>query len=266
MKIMTCNVRTSYAEDGDNSWNNRKPIVVDVLRLHAPDVVCFQEMSRAQFLDVQSAFPGFDSYGTTDRPLLRNPVNAIFYDKCCFERISGSGYWLSETPHVPGTSSWESRCIRVANWVILLEKQSQKELRIINTHLDHVSQLARENQGRVIIGESQAFPDDYPQVLTGDMNCDVRNSAIQGFKDAGWTDTYELVRGVADPGPTYHAFLGEMNEAKTGKMDWIFCRGGIEAKDAEIITDRKAGRYPSDHYFVSAELDFTNEVEQPQKE
>ncbi len=41
-----------------------------------------------------------------------------------------------------------------------------------------------------------------------------------------------------------------------GKIDWIFARGGLLPLDSTIVTTHEAGRYPSDHYFVSADVTF----------
>ena len=84
------------------------------------------------------------------------------------------------------------------------------------------------------------------------MNCDFKNPAIGTLKAGGWIDTYDHVHGTEDPGLTYHGFLGPDQEAFIGKMDWIFMRGKVKAIDAQVITDSINGKFPSDHYFVSA--------------
>jgi endonuclease/exonuclease/phosphatase family metal-dependent hydrolase len=37
-------------------------------------------------------------------------------------------------------------------------------------------------------------------------------------------------------------------------MDWIFLKGRARVLDAQIIKDSHNGRFPSDHYFVSAQI------------
>ena len=148
--------------------------------------------------------------------------------------------------------------------VRLLDVESGVEFRVVNTHLDNGPQLARENQARIINENAAAYPDDYPQILTGDMNCDRRSEAIASYKAAGWQDTYEAVHGPGEPGNTVHWFLGPDHMRRTesfdwwpddqGKVDWIFTRGDVKVTDAGIVRDHENGRYPSDHYFVSAEL------------
>ena len=255
MKVLTCNIRTSRGEDGSNSWRYRKEICRDVIRKQQADVICFQEMTPEQFEYLRSSFSEFGAYWILDGPEDGEPVNTIFYRQHYFSLKSSGGYWLSETPHVSGSKSWQSDCIRLASWICLVEKGSRGEIRITNTHLDHVSQEARENQARLISEDTSAFDDEFPQILTGDMNAHRTNRAIQTLFESGWSDTYETLNGAEDPGPTAHRFAGPDNQKKDkGRIDWIFCRGNMEVLAAGIIKDSEDGRYPSDHYFVSAEV------------
>ncbi len=260
MRILSCNIRCYGGDDGENDWEHRKEICIDVIRAQAPHIVCFQELWIQQWHDIEPAFPDFAFFGMVDTVLGRHPMNGILYHKATFSPVSAGGYWLSKTPHVTGSSSWDSACIRLANWMRLEERASGKEFRLVNTHLDHVSQKARENQARLINEDTVAYPDDYPQILTGDMNCDTTNAAIRAFKDAGWQDTYAAVHQVDDPGHTYHAFMGPAFKSRIGKMDWVFARGALDILDAAVIRDAREGqqagekRFPSDHYFVTADV------------
>lgn len=254
MKILTCNIRCFGAKDGANNWVCRRDLCATVIRSQSPDIICFQEMWGEQFADLSRALPAYRSYGLLDEPLCDRPSNGIFYRADLFTPLSASGYWLSETPHVAGSRSWDSDCVRLANWIRLRHQATGADFRVVNTHLDHIGQLARERQAKMIVEDAGAYPDGYPQILTGDMNCDARNPAISLFKANGWIDTYGARHGTENPGHTYHAFLGAQYQSKVGKMDWIFVRGGIRTLDAAIITDSADGRFPSDHYFVSATI------------
>ena len=48
---------------------------------------------------------------------------------------------------------------------------------------------------------------------------------------------------------------GPDHSSEVGKMDWILARGHVRARAAEIITTERDGRFPSDHYFVSAQVE-----------
>ncbi|HEY9076779.1 MAG TPA: endonuclease/exonuclease/phosphatase family protein [Anaerolineaceae bacterium] len=254
MKIMCCNVRYSAARDGENHWFFRYPILLDVFGEHDPDIICFQEMSRWQYSTIRDGLKIFSAFGMVDEPQGFHPVNAIFYRTNLFKQVSAGGYWLSETPHIPGTKSWNSACVRLCNWVRLIDQSSGKELRIVNTHLDHISQEARVNQARLINQDAAAYASAYPQILTGDMNCNIENPAIQSFLQAGWNDTYETFHKKVFAGNSFHGFRGEYYSKEEGKIDFIFHRGNIRVDSAEIITESRNGRFPSDHYFVSVDI------------
>jgi endonuclease/exonuclease/phosphatase family metal-dependent hydrolase len=254
MRVLTCNIRTSHAEDGPNGWAFRRDVCADVIRSRRPDVICFQEMSREQHEDLTARLDGYASLGTNDKPGGADPVDSICYRSEAFAVRSVGAYWLSRTPQVTGSKSWASRAVRLATWVVLYERGAQSEWRIVNTHLDHISQRARVGQARVIARDCAAWPDGYRQVLTGDLNCDTRNRAIAVLRAAGFRDTYEAVHGTADPGHTFHRFDGPGHHGRIGKMDWIFARGPVRIAGAEVIRDRVGDRYPSDHYFVGADL------------
>jgi endonuclease/exonuclease/phosphatase family metal-dependent hydrolase len=252
MKVLSCNIRCFGGNDGDNGWPHRKDLCAQVIRSRDPDIICFQEMWGQQYEDLAAAFPEYSAQGMVDEPVGRHPQNCIFYRLQAFKRISAGGYWLSRTPHVPGSKSWDSDCVRLANWLRLADCATGAEFRVINTHLDHVSQLARENQARLIVEDASAYPAVYPQILTGDMNADYRNPALGIFKQGDWTDTYAAIHGTENPGDTYHGFLGPHHVPESGKIDWILTRGAVSVTGAEVIMDSLNGRYPSDHYFVAA--------------
>lgn len=254
MRILSCNVRYSGAKDGDNIWANRKQLCIDVIRTQNPDIVCCQEVEADQLSDLNEGLPGFEWSGMVDDPHALSPVNAIFYRRDQFRRISTGGYWLSETPHICGSRSWKSDCVRLCNWMRLADVTSGKDFRVVNTHLDHVSQPAREQQARLINEDAASYPGDYPQILTGDMNSNAANPVLLSYVGVGWKDTYTAVHGAANPGNTIHRFLGPAYTGNNGKIDWILVRGDVRTRDAAIIRTSANGRYPSDHYFISADI------------
>jgi endonuclease/exonuclease/phosphatase family metal-dependent hydrolase len=262
VKILCCNVRKDAPEDeqAGNGWEARKELCAEVIRSRCADVICLQECANAQFRDLQDRLPEFDSFGLANPGSQFDPFNAILFARTRFEIISAGGFWLSETPHVAGSKSWDSASARFANWVHLTERGSGCEFRVWNSHLDHIGQTARQKQAGLIVEAAEALPDDLPQLLAGDFNANAANPAIEIMKAGGWLDTYAAVHGPDDPGFTFHAFLGpKLTAARppgriNGKIDFIFCRGPVTPLAAEIIRDTRDGRYPSDHYFVSAEV------------
>jgi endonuclease/exonuclease/phosphatase family metal-dependent hydrolase len=123
-------------------------------------------------------------------------------------------------------------------------------------HLDHVAQSAKEEQIKLVITESQQYKADFPQLLAGDFNADMKNNVIHIIKQCGWTDTYASLHGETEPGRTTHGFQGaKAKPGKSGRIDFIFSYGPVKAVSSEIVKDAVDGKYPSDHYFIYADIE-----------
>ena len=261
-KILSCNIRVDLPEDGKagNGWADRKALCAEVMRAQKADLICLQECQDVHLQDLKRRLPEFDSFALANPEAVFHPANAILFSRARYELISAGGFWLSEAPHVAGSKSWDSGRSRFANWVHLNERNSGKQFRVWNTHLDHIGHEAREKGASLIVQACAAFPKDFAQLLTGDMNAGVTHPAIKNFKAGGWLDTYTAVNGPEDPGFTFHGFKGAQSAGKTTtgevrtKIDWVFCRGAVKPLAAAIVRDGRNDRYPSDHYFVSAEV------------
>ena len=261
-KILSCNIRVPLEEDdrAGNGWDARKDLCAEVIARCDGDIVCLQECHGRQLDDLKQRLKNYDSYGIAKPEPEFFPTNAILYDRSRYELISAGGMWLSETPHIAGSMSWDSARPRLANWIHLRDRASGQEMRVWNTHLDHIGQEARREQARVLLEAVAALePTNVMQIIVGDMNATASHPAIQSITKAGFVDTYGAVHGPEDPGFTAHGFRGIKRPIKgdkvPGKIDWIFTRPGVNALSAEIIRDSRDGRYPSDHFFVTAEIE-----------
>ena len=254
-KILSCNVRVDVPQDAKtgDSWAERKDFCADVIHAQKADLIGLQEAQAAHLSHLKSRMPEYDSYALSHSVTDFHPIDAILFLRTRYELISAGGFWLSETPHVAGSTGWDTANPRLANWVHLKERGSGKEFRYWNTHLDHKGQQAREHGSALIVQAAAVLPKDFPQILSGDMNAAPNNQAIKNYMDAGWIDTYVAVNGPKDTGPTAHGFKGPKTESKN-KIDWIFCRGLVKPLTSAILRDSRNGHYPSDHYFLSAEV------------
>lgn len=283
--MMTANLRGVLLDDGEDSWRFRKSICLEVLKKHASDLIGFQEMQEPQRECFREEFPEYELIGVLDcvggferqeiapvpessSTVVRtlsggHPMNSVMIRRDRFEVMSIQSFALSELPLRNGSISADGWCPRYAVVLTLRERGSGKYLVWINTHLDHKGELARKAQSVLINTYATQFGPRWPLVLTGDMNCDRGSAAIQNFFTAGWIDTFVEASGVEEPGHTFHRFLGYAyarvpdRENWSGKMDWIFRRGPLRTLNSRIVDDAgPTGRFPSDHFFIRAELDW----------
>lgn len=266
IKVLTCNIRVDLEEDAAKGlgWKDRREACLAVIKNQKADLIGFQEVLKGQFLDLKEnlkdyfAFgfdgPEMDAFKEGYHGIAKNP---ILFSKKRFELLAASAYWLSETPLKAGSLSWGSARARNAVFVRLLDKKTNKEIRLTNLHLDHVSNEAKEGQIKVVLEEAAQYQSDFPQILTGDFNVGMDSKVYRDVIAMGWKDSYVQVKGNETPEGTTHGFKGnDPHRKKSKKIDFIFLNGPLKAIDTNIIKDSFKGVLPSDHYFVSAVLEY----------
>ncbi len=256
IRIVTANVRQMFKDDykTGNGWEDRKELCRDVFLAQNADIFCLQE-NRTAISDYLMGFmPGFVLSNGVYRS--KQPINPIMYSSKRFDKIKEGGFWLSPTPDVED-SLFPGATRRVANWVLLKDKTTGKQLYIVNAHYTHDSEPIRLLQIDVTLNFTKTLQPGIPVVMTADYNCGIDSPTITKVKNAGWIDSYTAVHGPEEPGFTFHGFRGtKYGKPKAPKIDFIFYQPPLRPVAAEIIRDSRNGRYPSDHYYISAELVF----------
>jgi endonuclease/exonuclease/phosphatase family metal-dependent hydrolase len=269
--VMSFNVRYAAANDGENNWDKRKDLACDVVRQHEPDLVGLQEALRSQIDDLRTALPQYGEIGVArEDGKTTGEYSAILYRKDRFDVDESGTFWLSDTPEVPGSITWGNACTRVCTWARLLPKPSGKPFYMVNTHLDHISQLSREKGIALIMSRLSRRKHPDPVILTGDFNAGENNAVVRYLKgerrleivNNGMSqnplplvDTFRLLHKDASDVGTAHSFKG----GRTGnKIDYIFVQPGVEVLRAEILHDNKDNRYPSDHFPITAAIRFAS--------
>jgi endonuclease/exonuclease/phosphatase family metal-dependent hydrolase len=109
----------------------------------------------------------------------KGEYSAIFYKKDKFEVIKEKTLWLSETPEVPGSKSWDAAITRVVTFAVLKDKASGKSFIYANTHFDHIGKEARKNSASLIKIFLKGFitgatfektEKEIPVLVSGDFN------------------------------------------------------------------------------------------------
>ena len=250
LKVMTFNIRYGAANDGANSWQFRKDDVVKTIQSFKPDLLGLQEALQLQIDELLMQMPGYAYVGGgRDDGKREGEHSCIFYQKDRFNVDSAGTFWFSETPNIVASKSWGNNITRICTWVRLHDKFSGKDFYLFNVHLDHESQPSREKSAELLV--KKINEKTLPVILTGDFNCGDENTAIKTILSSGLIDTYRILNAKQPKEGTFNSFKGETSE---DKIDFIFITKDFLVKQSEIVRTSYDGKFPSDHFPVTAIL------------
>lgn len=253
LTVATFNLRNYTAKDGDNAWAMRLDQVAAMIRRTGASIVGTQEGYFEMLQHLEERLPEFRWVGQGRRGDRADEFCAIWYRHDRLEAEEVGHFWLSETPEVPGSSSWNSSLPRMCTWARLRAREGDRRmLHVYNTHLDHVSGEAREHGMRVIcriLGERRRV-EGLPAVLMGDFNAGEGSSVVRFLREeSGLVDAFSALERTTGEGigRTFHGFRGG---ADGDPIDYIFGTGDVAFGGTEVRREQVDGRYPSDHYPV----------------
>jgi endonuclease/exonuclease/phosphatase family metal-dependent hydrolase len=265
--IMSFNVRCGDADDGENRWEKRRGMVFDVIRDYRPDIVGLQEALRFQLDQIRAALPEYGELGVGRKDgKTEGEYSAILYRTDRFNVDESSTFWFSDTPNVPNSKNWGNKMTRICTWARLTDKKTSRSLYFYNLHLDNRSQPSRERSVELLTERirDRKFPE--PVILTGDFNAGEDNPAILYIKGkctlpaadksestnpVSMVDTFRLVHPNATVVGTSGGFEGRRDGKK---IDYIFVAPGTRVIRARIVYTHHYGRYPSDHFPITARI------------
>jgi len=254
LSLMTFNLRYGTAADGDNAWPHRKETLVNAIKQSSPDIIGVQECLMFQAEYIANTLPEYHWLGIGREADGGGEMAAVFYRKNLLNPVETDYFWLSETPGVPGSRSWDTACTRMATHVRFWHRKTGLFFDVLNTHLDHESEAARVNGCALILSRANGPPKDAPVIVMGDFNADAENSAPwNACIEAGFADSWLAARQRVGPEITHGGFHAP-NPGQKSRIDWILVRGPIQVEQCETVVYHENGRYPSDHFPVLARI------------
>ena len=165
-------------------------------------------------------------------------------------RMLNDTFQLSETPEIWGSSSWGSAYPRTCVWAQLKDRRDGGEFRFYNTHLDHVSELARKKGMELILGRISAdVTAGTTAFLTGDFNNELESGNAIDLARQAMKDTADLsLTPHLGPLKTFHGYT----PPACMLIDYVFVRGPVRVLSHVTHDDMPDGKVPTDHYPVSA--------------
>jgi len=267
LRVMSFNIRYGSANDKQNHWRNRREMVFDVLRNHYPDIVGLQEALDFQIDEIRKALAKYGQIGVArEDGKTEGEYSALLYRLDRFDVDESGTFWFSNTPEVPGSNHWGNACVRICTWARFLEKKSGRAFYVFNLHLDHVSQPSREKSAVLLAQRVHQRKHQDQFVVTGDFNTGENNPVVMYLKGktslsgqneresdnpVPMVDTFRVLHPDIKDVRTAHGFRGNR---KGNKIDYVFTPSNVKVLEAQILYDNIDGRYPSDHFPVTAIL------------
>ncbi|MFD1140332.1 endonuclease/exonuclease/phosphatase family protein [Larkinella insperata] len=252
LNILSFNVRVNTPQDGLNAWPNRKEMAAGVIQDYQVDFAGLQEALAGQLADLQDQLPAYAWIGAgRDDGKTQGEFSPIFYNKQKFELLKHGTFWLSETPDIPGSKSWEAAFPRIATYGIFRDKRNESELFVINTHFDHLSETARQKSANLLIAQIKKIGQDLPVILTGDFNTPEISPAIQalmGDSSLKLANTERLSKNPHTGGKT--TYNGFKTDQRGPVIDFIFVGPGIDVNRHDYLPILKDNVFISDHWPV----------------
>lgn len=267
MRIMSFNIRYGTAKDGDDAWDKRKTFLADTVKAFDPDLLGTQEVLHAQAEYLKEALPGYGFVGRArDDGKEKGEYSPIMYRKARFDPTDSGQFWLSETPNEVGSKGWDAALPRICTWVLLKDKATGGAVLYFNSHWDHIGKVARRESGKLMrrrIEQQTAKTKEtgggaLSVVVTGDFNSTEDTDAYKALLGEDGAaprllDSYREAHAERKPDEaSFHSFTGKRQGSR---IDFILHSPDWAAARSDIDYTAKDGRYPSDHFPVTAVLE-----------
>lgn len=271
--VETWNIRYDNSGDGVHAWPRRADGVVAHLKDGGLDVIGLQEVLPHQLVAIKTGLPEYEVFARSrERDKSRGEAVPILWrrDRWRLDEANSTHFWLSETPEVPGSMSWNTACTRMVTMVRLVPVKSgstRSPIWVCNLHLDHRSAEARLEGARLIrkrlAAMTAAHPDE-PVIVLGDFNTAPDSPPIAALRapgdDGAFVDAWASVTDRAADAPEGTPMgtpIGTWNgwdaDARGGRIDLVLVRG-LAVEAADILRPTHDAGPLSDHWPVRAVL------------
>ena len=252
IKVMSFNIRYGTANDGENHWKHRSQNVVTTIKEFDPDLLGTQETLGFQAKFLREQLPSYSYWGRTRDNNGKGEQCGILYRKERFDLLESGHFWLSETPNVPASKSWDSSLPRMASWVKLFDRQAKSGsgsvFYLVNTHFDHRGAKARANSAKLLVERFKRMEPGVPIILTGDFNTAPQTAPIRTLSQS-LVDSYGHTHIDETEAGTFGGYRGRKDGPR---IDYVFVSPNTKIQNAAIVHRNFDGRDPSDHFPVTS--------------
>ncbi|HCJ4332941.1 TPA: endonuclease/exonuclease/phosphatase family protein [Listeria innocua] len=253
--VTTFNIRFDDTSEQKKSWELRKTLTKSLLDKYQWDFMGVEEPLLPQMRDMKEMLD-WDYFGVgRDDGLEKGEFTAVFYNSTRFTLLQECHFWLSDTPDVPSIHS-TAMFPRICVWGKFADSDG-KQFYIFNTHLDHISEEARLFASQLLLKKAAIIAENSPVIVLGDFNT-APNTTTYNFITKKYQDA-QLISQTPIKGPigSFHDFQPLRPENELEKIDYIFVSKEFRVHSYKTITDQVDGCSASDHFPVTATLEWT---------
>lgn len=258
LNVMTFNIRLNTTSDSLNAWPYRKEKAASQILYHQAHIVGVQEALHDQMIDLQQRLPQYKYVGVgRDDGKTKGEYSAIFYDTTRLQVLQSATFWLSLSPEIAGSKSWDAAITRIVTWAKMKDKKTKTIFFVFNTHFDHIGKMARKESALLILKKVKELAGNAPAIVTGDFNSKPADEPIQVLVDKADPDYLVDTKEISQtphygPTGTFNGFKSK--ETEDEPIDYIFIKGKWKVLSHATISQTWQGRFASDHFAVLAEL------------
>lgn len=256
--VMSFNIRLNTATDGQNAWPHRKDKVASQILFHDVQILGVQEALPDQMIDLKLLLKKYKHVGGgRDDGKDKGEYSAIFYDTTKLTVLKTETFWLSETPTVPGSKSWDAAITRIVTWAKFRDKKSGKQFFVFNTHFDHMGKIARKESALLLLKKIKEIAGTSPVIVTGDFNSNSLEEPIRILREFENPDHLTDTRDITatphyGPDGTFNGFRSK--EVDDNAIDFIFVKGKWKVLSHATISQTWGGRFASDHFAILSKV------------
>ncbi len=261
IRVMSYNIRYPAPKDtGTRAWDHRCPLVLEIIKKYAPDILGLQEAFFSQLNDLQPHLPEYTIVAKgRDDGQKQGETTAILYRTDRFKLVKENVFWFSRSPEKP-SRGFGATIRRICTHIELMDQSTNNTLIVANSHIDHRSFRARRKSAEMLV--ERFGNQSKPVILLGDFNCSPRSRPYKILTKRGkFTHTYKThIEADRISKLTFNAYDPEkqfwFGQNYRAHIDWILINDSLKSLDACIITDLVQNTLPSDHYPVFADLKY----------
>jgi len=260
LNVMTFNIRLNIKSDSLNAWPYRKDNAASQIKFHKVHVLGVQEALHDQMMDLSQSLSQYKYVGVgRDDGKTKGEYSAIFYDSTRLRLLGSSTFWLSLTPEIAGSKSWDAAITRIVTWAKFKDAASKKTFFVFNTHFDHIGKEARRESAKLLKQKVKEIVGNNPVIVMGDFNSKPSDEPIKVLIDANDPGKFIDTKAISitphyGPQGTFNAFTSK--ETDNEPIDFIFLKGKWKVLQHATLSQTWGGRFSSDHFPVFTKLSF----------